>query len=95
MTLIFGSVRNGARSWLGIGSLGIQASEFSKIATIIFLASYLEDNSKEIETLRVFVTTCLIVALPAALIIAQPDLGYHTCFLSHSDCCSFYRRGGY
>jgi rod shape determining protein RodA len=75
LTLIFGSVRNGARSWLGIGSLGIQPSEFSKMATIIFLASYLEDNSKDIENFRVFATACFIAALPAILIIAQPDLG--------------------
>ncbi len=75
ITAIFGSVVNGAKSWLGIGSLGIQPSEFSKIGTIIFLASYLEDNSKESETFRVFATACLIVAIPALLILIQPDLG--------------------
>ncbi|MDC7221454.1 MAG: rod shape-determining protein RodA [Spirochaetales bacterium] len=75
ITVLFGAVRNGARSWLGIGALGIQPSEFAKIATIIFLASYLEDNSKEIESFRVFATACIIVALPTMLIMAQPDLG--------------------
>ena len=75
VTILFGSVRNGARSWLGIGSLGIQASEFSKIATIIYLASYLEDNTTEIKSFRVFITACSIVGLPAALILVQPDLG--------------------
>ncbi|MBN2625908.1 MAG: rod shape-determining protein RodA [Spirochaetales bacterium] len=75
VTFLFGSVVNGARSWLGIGSLGIQPSEFSKIATIIFLASYLEDNSKDIEAFRVFAGSCLIVGIPAALILIQPDLG--------------------
>ncbi|MBW7461483.1 FtsW/RodA/SpoVE family cell cycle protein, partial [Paenibacillus sepulcri] len=33
-----GVVRGGARSWLGISSLGIQPSEFMKLAMVIFLA---------------------------------------------------------
>ena len=75
VTLLFGSVRNGARSWIGIGSLGIQASEFTKIATIIYLASYLEDNATEMRSFRVFMMSCVIVGIPAVLILLQPDLG--------------------
>jgi rod shape determining protein RodA len=74
-TLLFGSVINGAKSWLGIGSLGIQVSEFSKLSTIILLASYLEDNAKEIESFKVFILAGIIVAIPAFLILLQPDLG--------------------
>ena len=36
-----GSVRNGSRSWFGIGSFGIQPSEFMKLAFIIFTSKYL------------------------------------------------------
>lgn len=74
-TLFFGSLVNGARSWLGIGSLGIQPSEFAKLTTIIFLASYLEDNYKEIGKISVLFTSLGIVLIPTALIVLQPDLG--------------------
>ena len=40
-TLIFGKVVNNAKSWVGIGSFGIQPSEFFKIVYIVFLAKYL------------------------------------------------------
>ena len=36
-----GSVRNGSRSWFGIGSFGIQPSEFTKLSLIIFTSKYL------------------------------------------------------
>ena len=37
-----GSIRNGSRSWFGIGSFGIQPSEAAKLGLIIFSAKYLE-----------------------------------------------------
>ena len=39
--VIFMPAKNGAHSWLGIGSMGIQPAEFSKIGTAIILAKYL------------------------------------------------------
>ena len=36
-----GSIRNGSRSWFGIGSFGIQPSEFAKLGLIIFTSKYL------------------------------------------------------
>ena len=40
-----GTVRNGSRSWFGIGGFGIQPSEFAKIGLIIFVSKYLANNS--------------------------------------------------
>ena len=37
-----GTVRNGSRSWFGIGSFGVQPSEFAKIAIIIFSSKYFD-----------------------------------------------------
>ena len=46
-----GTVRNGSRSWFGIGSLGIQPSEFAKLGIIIFTSKYLTNNKmKDIKT---------------------------------------------
>ena len=41
-----GAVRNGSRSWFGIGSFGVQPSEFTKLALIIFTSKYLQKNEK-------------------------------------------------
>ena len=40
-----GTVRNGSRSWFGIGGLGVQPSEFTKLGLIIFTSKYLENNN--------------------------------------------------
>ncbi len=73
-TRFFGRYVNGARSWLGIGSLGIQPSEFGKTVFILFLAMYLEKTEKISERKR-FITALLILFLPVGLILLQPDLG--------------------
>jgi rod shape determining protein RodA len=75
LTLLFGRVVNGARSWLGIGNLGIQPSEFAKLATILLLARFLEERRKSIDRLPVFLAGLAIAMVPVMLVLAQPDLG--------------------
>ncbi|WP_230391523.1 MULTISPECIES: rod shape-determining protein RodA [unclassified Oceanispirochaeta] len=81
LTAGFGQVVNGSKSWLGIGSLGIQPSELSKLVTILFLSLYLENNRKSIDTLQVFIIGFIIVCLPMGLILMQPDLGTAMVFI--------------
>ena len=45
-----GSVRNGSRSWFGIGGFGIQPSEAAKIGLIIFTSKYLSLNERYIKS---------------------------------------------
>lgn len=71
-----GTVRNGSRSWFGIGSFGIQPSEFSKLALIIFTAKYLSKNEKEMKRIVKGVLPILgITFLIFGLIMLQPDFG--------------------
>lgn len=42
-----GMVRNGSRSWIGVGAFSIQPSEFMKLAMIAFLAKYLSEHQKK------------------------------------------------
>ena len=71
-----GSIRNGSRSWFGIGSFGIQPSEFMKIALIIFTAKYLQDNEKSLKSIKKGVLPILGVLLFIfGLIMLQPDFG--------------------
>jgi rod shape determining protein RodA len=80
-TLFWGKTVNGARSWLGLGEFGIQPSEFMKIATMLFLAKYLDSSKHEGTTLKRFILSCFIVVLPMMLILAQPDFGTALVFL--------------
>ena len=73
-TGLFGKVVNGARSWLGLGNLGIQPSEFAKIVYIFFLAWYFERTDK-LSDRRRFITSLCIMGVPLVLILLQPDLG--------------------
>lgn len=71
-----GSVRNGSRSWFGIGGLGIQPSELSKIGLIIFTAKYLSKNEREMRSTKKGILPILIVILLFfALIMLEPDFG--------------------
>ena len=74
-TRLFGKVVNGARSWIGIGSFGIQPSEFAKLATIIFLSKYFSDSPNYTQQFKNFLISLLIVSIPVILILSQPDLG--------------------
>lgn len=79
-TRLFGRLVNGARSWIGIGDFGIQPSEITKIAFILFLAKYLESSMNEDPKTRFF--RCLaIMGLPMGIILLQPDLGTSSVFL--------------
>ena len=73
-TAFFGRVVNGARSWLGIGNMGVQPSEFGKIVYIFFLAWYFERTDK-VSSRKRFITSLCIMGVPLVLILLQPDLG--------------------
>ncbi len=71
-----GMVRNGSRSWFGIGSFGVQPSEFTKLALIIFTSKYLMNNEKRMKDIKKGVLPILAVLfLTFGLIMLQPDFG--------------------
>ncbi len=71
-----GKVRNGARSWFGIGSFGIQPSEFAKIGLIIFVSKYLANNDSSVKDIVKGIFPILgIIFLFFGLIMLEPDFG--------------------
>lgn len=71
-----GTIRNGSRSWFGVGGMGVQPSEFMKLAIIIFTSKYLSTNPKEVKNIVKGVFPILFITLLAfCLIMLQPDLG--------------------
>ncbi len=73
---------NGARAWLGIGSMGIQPAEFAKIGTAILLARYLSSLNPKQQSVRSVIIANLILLVPMALILLQPDAGTFIVFTS-------------
>jgi rod shape determining protein RodA len=72
--------RNGAHRWIPLGPIAFQPSEFTKLAFITALASYLihQRNYRELKGLLVPFTIALV---PVALILREPDLGTSLVFL--------------
>lgn len=73
---LIGHVGMGAQRWLDLGPIKLQPSELMKIALVLVLAAYYDwlDLNKISRPLWVFVPVLLIL-LPTALVLQQPDLG--------------------
>ncbi|MDR1301318.1 MAG: rod shape-determining protein RodA [Treponema sp.] len=80
-TCIFGHTVNGAKAWIGIGNFGIQPSEFAKITTILFLARYLDSSKRKTDSFVRFLGASLIVFIPMAIVLIQPDFGTSLVFI--------------
>lgn len=71
-----GIVRNGSRSWFGIGPFGIQPSEIAKIAMIIFVSKYLSKYDDYMDNIKEYSLPILLLVLFCfLLILLEPDFG--------------------
>lgn len=70
---IFGITKKGAQRWINVGIV-IQPSELLKIATPLMLAWWFQQREGHKRPLD-FVTAFVLLAVPVALIMKQPDLG--------------------
>ncbi len=67
---------SGARRWLGLGSIRVQPSEFTKLALIIWLAHYLAKEKRWIDRFgRGFVLPMAVVGGTCLVVLAEPDFG--------------------
>jgi len=64
----------GAQRWINIG-IRIQPSEIGKIIIIITLSTMMARSYKELNSFWTVVKSLVHIAIPAALIFLQPDLG--------------------
>ncbi len=76
VVIVFGKEVSGSRSWITVGSLSVQPSEFVKIAVILLLARFYHNSFKNgsfslgnlIEPISFIVPICV-------LMVIQPDFG--------------------
>jgi rod shape determining protein RodA len=71
---LFGDVSKGARRWLNLGFMRLQPSELMKIAVPLMLAWYFQRREALLRSHH-YGAAVLLLALPVALIVKQPDLG--------------------
>ena len=73
---IAGTIGMGAQRWLSFGYFNFQPSELMKISLILALARYFHGGSiEDIGRPTYLVIPLLMLALPSALVLRQPDLG--------------------
>jgi cell division protein FtsW len=76
VAVLFGPRLNGARRWFGIAGVGVQPSEFAKIAIIFFVAAVLARRMDRIDDVRYsLVPIAVVLGGIVGLILLQPDLG--------------------
>jgi rod shape determining protein RodA len=81
LVLVAGSAGGGATRWLAIGPLRFQPSEIAKLATVLYLARVLSGRRRPAESFVDLLGPGILVLLPTALVLKQPDLGTALVFL--------------
>lgn len=76
---VIGHMGMGAQRWVSVGGMSLQPSEIMKLAVILALARYYhgllpEDVSRPL----MLIPPLLLIGIPAALILKQPNLGTAT-----------------
>ncbi|MFM8914017.1 MAG: rod shape-determining protein RodA, partial [Flammeovirgaceae bacterium] len=88
---IIGKEVGGNKAWIGIGSFGVQPSEFAKFITALAVAKYIGSVGFKIENLRNQAVLFVLIGLPMVLIQLQKDTG--TALVFTSFVLMFYREG--
>lgn len=70
-----GKMSYGSQRWINLGIFPIQPSELAKLALILVLAKVLAAHQNELHRVKWFVAALVLLAIPAAIVLEQPDLG--------------------
>lgn len=65
---------NGATRWIKVLGIQVQPSELSKIILILFVATYIYKRQENFNTFKNLSLLAILLALPLALVVTQPDL---------------------
>ncbi len=74
-TLLLGKTVNASKSWLQIGSFGLQPAEFAKFATALALARLMGPYGFKLNNIRSYLMVFVLIAVPAGIILLQNDTG--------------------
>src|SRR5882762_4889908 len=88
---VIGKEVGGNKAWLGIGSFGVQPSEFAKFATALAVAKVIGSVGFRMDSLRNQAILFLMAGVPMVLILVQKDTG--TALVFTAFVLVFYREG--
>lgn len=88
---LIGKEVGGNKAWLGIGSFGVQPSEFAKFITAMAAAKYIGSVGFRMDNLKNQAILFAMIGLPMVLILLQKDTG--TALVFTSFVLVFYREG--
>jgi rod shape determining protein RodA len=88
---IIGKEVGGNKAWLGIGSFGVQPSEFAKFATVLVVAKFIGSIGFKMDNLRNQAILFALIGAPMMLILLQKDYGTAMVFMVFL--IVFYREG--
>jgi rod shape determining protein RodA len=72
---IIGKEVGGNKSWLGIGSFGVQPSEFAKFATVLAVSKFIGSIGFKMDNMRNQLALFALIGAPMFLILLQKDTG--------------------
>ncbi|MDX1445956.1 rod shape-determining protein RodA [Lishizhenia sp.] len=75
VAVLFTTPINGARSWLGFGSFGIQPSEFAKLGMAMMLSYQISGIKSKVINIKTVTSIIAVLLVTMALILAQNDTG--------------------
>jgi rod shape determining protein RodA len=65
----------GSTRWIDLGIFRIQPAEFAKLIIVVIMAKFLDQSGEKLKDVRYVILSAVYVAIPAVLILLEPDLG--------------------
>jgi rod shape determining protein RodA len=87
----FGTEIAGSKSWIRLGSFGVQPSEFMKFAAALAVAKFMDSHGVKFNNFKDLFILGAFIALPMGLIVLQGDTG--TALIFGAFILVFYREG--
>ena len=69
----------GAKRWIGIGPITIQASEIAKFGFILFSATYLSNNYQKVSSFKTLLPVLIVGGAMCGLILLEPNMSVTIC----------------
>ena len=71
----FATPIRGSARWIDFGFFQLQPAEFAKLIAVIIMAKFLDQQGERLKSFRYVLLSAIYIAIPALLILIEPDLG--------------------